>query len=140
MAAYMINDFCRDLDRIVVEQQSCDRAIVEAAKPLLEQMLADMSWLDPRYTRGAENASVQYRLRKHPDNLYFVSATVFWNGYATPVHDHLTWGLVGLLHGAEQEERFIHDGERSTPVRLRHVGTVVTEPGTVTTLIPPARE
>jgi len=140
MAAYMIDDFCRDLDRIVVEQQGHDRAIVAAAKPLLEKMLADMSWLDPKYTRGVENASVQYRLRKHPDNLYFISATVFWNGYATPVHDHMTWGLVGLWHGTEQEERFTHDGERTTPAKLRHVGTVVAAPGSVTTLIPPAQE
>ena len=32
------------------------------------------------------------------------------SGAATPVHDHLAWGLVGLYRGEQDEEIFAHDG------------------------------
>jgi predicted metal-dependent enzyme (double-stranded beta helix superfamily) len=34
-------------------------------------------------------------------------------GAATPVHDHLAWGLVGLYAGEQDEEVFVHTHEHA---------------------------
>ncbi len=34
---------------------------------------------------------------------------VWGPGQSTPVHDHRVWGIVGVLRGAEREERFGRD-------------------------------
>jgi 3-mercaptopropionate dioxygenase len=140
--AYDLSAFTQELDRIVEEEASDPAMLVRRAQPLLQQMLADVSWLDPRCTEPREGRSVQYLIHRHPQNAYTITATVFPEGYCTSVHDHTVWGLIGLWHGEEQEERFVRVDDGSQPDRaaLRPVGTVLNRAGSVTWLIPPDQE
>jgi 3-mercaptopropionate dioxygenase len=140
--AYDLAAFTRDLDRIVEEEASDPAKLVRRAQPLLQQMLADMSWLDPRCTEPGGERSVQYLIHRHPRNAYTITATVFPEGYCTSVHDHTVWGLIGLWRGEEQEERFVRvdDGSQTERAELRPVGTVLNTAGSVTWLVPPDQE
>jgi predicted metal-dependent enzyme (double-stranded beta helix superfamily) len=135
---YTLDAFARDLDALVAEEASDRRALVGRAGPLLERLLADMSWLDARY-REPRGGSVQYLLRQHPEAKYSIVAVVFDTDYSTTVHNHGTWGLVGVYHGEEREERFKRTDDRSRPghAELRAAGAVVNRPGAVTWLIAP---
>jgi predicted metal-dependent enzyme (double-stranded beta helix superfamily) len=71
-----------------------------------------------------------------------VAAVVFPRGYSTTVHDHTTWGLIGVWRGEEREERFKRVDDRSRPDRaeLRPAGVALNTPGSVSWLVPPDEE
>src|SRR5690349_5988870 len=109
---YGLTAFTQDLDRLVNEGLADDE-LVRRAKPLLEQLLADMSWLDDRCSEPRGPGSVQYLIHQHPQDAYTVTATVFPEGYHTTIHDHTAWGLIGVWRGEEREERFVRLDDRS---------------------------
>jgi predicted metal-dependent enzyme (double-stranded beta helix superfamily) len=141
VATYGLAALTNDLDALVADPARDQRAIVAAAKPLLARLLQDMRWLDRRYT-APRGKSVQYLLHRHPGDRYSVVAVVFDVGYCTSVHNHGTWGLVGVWHGEEQEDRFKRSDDPTRPgeMRLRAAGSVVNTPGSVTHLIAPAED
>jgi predicted metal-dependent enzyme (double-stranded beta helix superfamily) len=139
---YDLSAFMRDLDAIIDQEKDNYRSIVNKGKPLLGRLIADMRWLAPRYYEPREGASVQYLLNKASVNKYTITSVVFWQGYQTPVHNHDTWGVIGIWQGEEQEERFkrTDDGTRSDYAQLRPAGTVTNTPGSLCHLIPPDEE
>lgn len=142
IATYSLEAFVRDLDAIVAEHGDDQRAIVTAGKPLLARLLQDLSWLDPR-CRQPHGRSAQYLLYNHPENKFSITATVFDTGYNTTVHNHRTWGLIGVYHGEEREERYkrLDDGARPGYAQLRPAGVVVNTPGSgITHLIDPEED
>ena len=55
-------------------------------------------------------------------------------GQVTPVHDHVTWCVTGVLQGAEYEELF---AVRAGGMALEQVGAAENGPGEVTGFAPP---
>jgi 3-mercaptopropionate dioxygenase len=79
---------------------------------------------------------VKYRchlLHAEPDGLFSVVALVLRPGQATPIHDHVTWCVFGVIEGAEREVRYLlrDDGW------LEEAGTSVNVAGDVDGLAPP---
>jgi len=72
-------------------------------------------------------------LHAEGDGSFSVVALVLRPGQATPIHDHVTWCVFGILQGAEQEERYLlrHDG------RLKQVGVTTNVAGDVAGVAPP---
>jgi 3-mercaptopropionate dioxygenase len=71
-------------------------------------------------------------LHAEPDGSFSVVALVWRPGQATPVHDHVSWCVTGILQGTEHEERFVlSDGW------LVQSGTSDSGAGEVTGLVPP---
>lgn len=138
---YDLQEFLADLDAIVDEPGLDDRGVVGRAGPLLKKLLQDVSWLDPAYCKPQEDGMVQHLLATHPADAYSVVTMVVWPAFSTPIHDHGTWGLVGVFKGMEREERFrverIGDPDR---VRLTPVRDTVNPPGSVTALVAPDDE
>ncbi|WZB72916.1 cysteine dioxygenase family protein [Achromobacter xylosoxidans] len=78
-------------------------------------------------------ASVHYRqylLYCDPRERYSVVSFVWGIGQRTPIHDHMTWGVIAMLRGAERAERY----ERAAPMRL--LGESVLLPGDVDRVSP----
>ena len=78
----------------------------------------------------------QYRchlLHAEPDGSFSVVALVWRPGQATPIHDHVTWCVFGVIQGAEREERYVlrDDGW------LEQDGASVNATGDVAGLAPP---
>ena len=57
---------------------------------------------------------------------------VWLPGQTTPIHDHLTWCVVGIHEGLEDERRF-----RVVEDHLEETDRVISGPGTVAGLLPP---
>jgi 3-mercaptopropionate dioxygenase len=73
-------------------------------------------------------------LHAEPDVSFSVVALVWRPGQATPIHDHVTWCVFGVIQGTEHEERYVlrDDGW------LEQAGTAaVNATGDVTGLAPP---
>ena len=72
-------------------------------------------------------------LHGEPDGSFSVTALVWRPGQATPIHDHVTWCVFGVIQGAEHEERYVlrDDGW------LEQDGVSVNAIGEVAGLAPP---
>ena len=66
--------------------------------------------------------------------------TLVWNpGQWTPIHDHGTWGVVGVVRGVLEERNFIrmdHNGDTDEGIDLARGGPVLLGEGTVTSFVP----
>ena len=80
--------------------------ILERGTKLLSALVASDNWLSPEYAEPDPERYRQYLLYRDPHARFTVVSFVWGPGQATPVHDHRTWGLVGVLRGAERNEEF----------------------------------
>ncbi len=112
-------------------------AACDAIRPRFAELLADQSWLPPELGEAVPDSGMgggigQWLLYRAGDGSLSLFSLVVPSGSATPVHDHLAWGLVGLYRGEQDEEIYAH--ERGT---LRLVERRALVPGDFYTLIPP---
>jgi len=66
-------------------------------------------------------------------------ALVWLPGQWTPIHDHGTWGVVGILDGVLEERSYVHIGNSITDddkIELQPGGIVLLSPGSVSTFVP----
>ena len=77
---------------------------------------------------------LSHLLHTEPDGSFSIVAMVWLPGQVTPVHDHVTWCVFGVIQGAEHEELFtLADGGR----RLVRSGTADNTAGQVSGFAPP---
>lgn len=103
----------------------------------LEQLLRRDGWLAPEDRAPGADSYRQHLLHVSPDRRLSIASLVWLPGQTTPVHDHVSWCVVGVYRGVEREERFDlveRDGAR----HLEPAGTVFAARGHVETLIPPS--
>jgi len=83
-------------------------------RPTFSQMLADPDWLPAEFRRTLESGGMgkgiaNWLLYRATEGTLSLAALVMPPGVATPVHDHLAWGLVGLYVGEQDEEVYEAD-------------------------------
>jgi 3-mercaptopropionate dioxygenase len=106
-------------------------------RPSFAELLAADDWLPPGFQEPAPESGMgggigQWLLFRAGDGSLSLFSLVVPPGSATPVHDHLAWGLVGLYRGTQDEEVF---AERDGGLDL--VEQRALEPGDFYVLIPP---
>lgn len=128
--------------RVVVEPRR--ERLVEALKPAFADLLAAQGWLPEEFTRAFSASGMgggigQYLLYRRADRTVTLHAAVFPAGVASPIHDHLAWGLVGLYRGEQEEEvyRRVDDGRTAGKAVLEVVERRRVKPGDFYTLLPP---
>jgi predicted metal-dependent enzyme (double-stranded beta helix superfamily) len=90
---------------------------IDALKPAFSHLLAADGWLPDEFARPDTTSRMgdgigQYALYRAEDGSLCLFTLVVPPGAATPVHDHLAWGLVGVYRGAQHETvyRRLDDG------------------------------
>jgi predicted metal-dependent enzyme (double-stranded beta helix superfamily) len=118
------------------EPADCVLAIAPLMHSLLKQ--AD-TFLQPQHWRTDPDHYARNAIYVSPDHSLSLYALVWQPGQWTPVHDHGSWGVVGVLQGLLEERSYIRlDGERSADegIDLVRGGVVLLSPGTVTSFVP----
>ncbi len=105
--------------------------------PELAAAFADLvghdDWLPDACTAPHPQFYQQYLLHCDPLERFSLVSFVWGPGQSTPVHDHEVWGYVGMLRGAEINQRFTRDADG----RLAVAGEATTlRPGDVERLSP----
>jgi predicted metal-dependent enzyme (double-stranded beta helix superfamily) len=109
-------------------------AACDAIRPRFAELLADPAWLPERFQQPNPDSGMgggigQWLLFRAEDRSLTLFALIVPPGSATPIHDHLAWGLVGLYRGTQDEE--IYD----TAVELTERRAL--DPGDFYALLPP---
>jgi 3-mercaptopropionate dioxygenase len=112
-------------------------AACEAIRPAFAELLADPGWLPERYQEGDPESGMgggigQWLLFRAGDRALTLFSLVVPPGAATPIHDHLAWGLVGLYRGTQDEEIYGTVDGRAELRERRALGT-----GDFYALLPP---
>jgi predicted metal-dependent enzyme (double-stranded beta helix superfamily) len=117
---------------------------IRALEPAFARLLAADGWLPescarPDETSGMGGGIGQYALYRASDGSLCLFSLVVPAGAATPVHDHLAWGLVGIYRGRQDETvyRRLDDGGDPMHARLEVASRQTLEPGESYALLPP---
>ncbi len=137
-----VRSFVAAVREIISRARSPEEAVVEL-RPVFSELLANDQWLPEEYRSPVPESGMgggigQWLLFRSAERDLSLFALVVPPGAATPVHDHLAWGLVGLYRG-EQEESVYDAGAdagegQELSVRLRRT----VEQGDFYPLLPPS--
>lgn len=92
--------------------------------------------LNPENRVGDPNRYKQHILHVEPDSSFSIVSLVWLPGQETPIHDHVSWCVVGVHEGEESEERFAVV-ESNGDKHLKLEGTGTNPEGQVVWLSPP---
>lgn len=119
-------------------------ARVEALRPAFARLLAADGWLPdefatPDHGSGMGGGIGQYALYRAERGDLCLFSLVVPSGAATPIHDHLAWGLVGLYRGRQDETvyRRTDDGRDREHATLEIMRRQTLGPGEFYALLPP---
>jgi predicted metal-dependent enzyme (double-stranded beta helix superfamily) len=111
-------------------------------RPAFAALLADPDWLPAAYGQPAAQSQMgggiaSWLLFRAGDGGLSLFSLVVPVGAATPVHDHLAWGLVGLYRGEQDEEVFRRSPGAASGAALEVVARNRLRPGDFYVLEPP---
>ena len=117
---------------------------LERLRPAFGALLADHSWLPDEFRRPVEGGGMgggiaTWLIYRAGDGGLSLFSLVVPPGSATPVHDHLAWGLVGLYAGEQDERVYRRAGESADEhhAPLEEVERNHLRPGDFYVLMPP---
>ena len=100
----------------------------------LERCLPGAEILTPEERAGDPDDYRCHLLHVEPDGSFSVTAMVWRPGQVTPIHDHVTWCVFGVIQGAEYEELYALTPDAK---RLALVGRSQNDVGSVSGFAPP---
>jgi 3-mercaptopropionate dioxygenase len=100
----------------------------------LRRHLPSPDVLTTEQRRGEPDTYRSHPLHIAPDGAFSIVALVWRPGQVTPIHDHVTWCVFGVIEGVEYEELFTLDEERGCLVAA---GTNLNRTGDVSGFAPP---
>jgi 3-mercaptopropionate dioxygenase len=132
----VVRDFIRHA-RAEIARAGSPAEACEAIRPRFAELLSDPEWLPARFQQPNPDSGMgggigQWLLFRAADRALTLFALIVPPGSATPIHDHLAWGLVGLYRGTQHEEIYAARDGRARPVERRSLA-----PGDFYVLLPP---
>jgi predicted metal-dependent enzyme (double-stranded beta helix superfamily) len=134
------------LDRFIAESVARSRAqpapadCVLSIAPLMLDLLGHAStFLEPRHYRSDPAGYTRNLVYANPDRSLSLYALVWLPGQWTPIHDHGSWGVVGVLEGMLEERSYVRlspDREADHDIELARGGVVLLGQGAVTSFVP----
>lgn len=127
---------CRDRAACLSDPVDC----VTAIAPLMHGLLGQTEeFLRPEHLRADPEHYARNAIHVPRTRLLSLFALVWNPGQWTPVHDHSSWGVVGIVRGVLQERNYIRigaDDGRDAGISLLRGGVILMSPGTVTSFVP----
>jgi 3-mercaptopropionate dioxygenase len=121
---------------LVVKGSTSESETLRRAKPLMQRLLSAPSSVpdsafEPRKDRFAMNL-----LYMPSDRAFSVNGAVWLPNQTTPIHDHLTWAMVGLYDGEERESLYRRTDDHSNPklAKLELASEQINKKGHITVL------
>ena len=132
---HALREFINDVDR-VVRGYSSESEVLLYLKPVLEKLVSSPASVPPKAFTPREDRFAMNLIQMPEDEAYSIIGGVWHPGQTTPIHDHLTWALIGVYEGEEREALFRRTDDGSNPklAKIQQVGERVNKKGHVTVL------
>ena len=139
MNKYGLDDFIADCRAAAAANQEPADCVIAVA-PLMERLLeGDRSFVRAEHLRSDPDHYARNAIYISPDEHLSLFALVWLPGQWTPVHDHGSWGVVGVLQGMLEERNFMSvDGEITANhgIRLKRGGGVILKEKSISSFVP----
>lgn len=127
------------MDRFVGEVREIVRAggteeeVTARVAGRLEKVLGDPGLLTAEQLLVKKEGFTLNRIHIEPGDSFSIGAGIWDVGQTTPIHDHGTWGVIGIYRGVENEESFHREGPRVMEGRasIRPAGSRLAKAGDV---------
>jgi predicted metal-dependent enzyme (double-stranded beta helix superfamily) len=134
------------LDRFISQAAALSRTHSEAADcvlhlaPLMLELIEEADgFLQPQHYRSDAGGYTRNLIRDIPDHGLSLYALVWRPGQWTPVHDHGSWGVVGVVEGVLEERSYVRVSPESgidRDIDLVRGGILLLGRGAVTSFVP----
>jgi len=97
---------------------------ISMVRPILEEIIGQRL-IEPKFLKPLPQKPAAYLVYRPPDGAFSIVSMVWGPGMAFPVHDHLAWGLIGVLKGCVNETRYrrVDDGAQEGYAELEELGS-----------------
>jgi predicted metal-dependent enzyme (double-stranded beta helix superfamily) len=113
---------------------------VLALAPLMLDLIDHAgTFLEPKHYRSSTAAYTRNLVYEATDASLSLYSIVWLPGQWTPVHDHGSWGVVGVVEGVLEERSYVRlspDRGADAEIHLARGGTVLLRRGAVTSFVP----
>ena len=134
------------LERFIAQAAARSRAqadpadCVLALAPLMLDLIEQAgTFLEPQHYRSDPRSYTRNLVHDAADDSLSLYAIVWLPGQWTPVHDHGSWGVVGVIEGVLEERSYVRlspDRGADADIDLARGGTVLLGRGAVTSFVP----
>ena len=138
--SYSLDSFLKDC-RKEIQEHNTAADHVEIITPLMYKLLsAGTDFLKEEHFKSDPENYSRNAIYIDPNNTLSLFALVWLPGQWTPIHDHGTWGVVGIVEGGLEERNFIRTDDQPRTamenIQLSRGGSVILTPGSVTSFVP----
>lgn len=123
----------QDMTRLVERHGADEPRMLDEGAKLLGGLVSADDWLPDAFAVPSEESYRQYLLYCDPLERFSAVSFVWQPGQKTPVHDHMVWGLVGVMRGEELCQEY---AEAVAGKPMRQSGEHVCRPGDVDRVSP----
>jgi 3-mercaptopropionate dioxygenase len=113
---------------------------VLAIAPLMLDLIEHAgTFLEPQHYKSSEAGYTRNLIYETPDNSLSLYALVWRPGQWTPIHDHGSWGVVGVVEGVLEERSYVSlspNREAHSDLALARGGIILLAQGAVTSFVP----
>jgi predicted metal-dependent enzyme (double-stranded beta helix superfamily) len=134
------------LERFIAQSTECSCEFAEPADcvlalaPLMLELIEEAgTFLEPQHYRSDPDHYARNLIFATPDGNLSLYALVWSPGQWTPVHDHGSWGVVGILEGVLEERGYVRlspDRGVDEGINLARGGVILLGRGAVTSFVP----
>lgn len=139
MTTYSLADFLADSRRTAGHCPDPADCVTAIAPLMLRLLESARDFLKPSHFRSDPEHYARNAIYIAPDQDLSLYALVWRPGQWTPVHDHGSWGVVGVVEGMLEERAYMAvDGEirQNSGIRLKRGGNVLLPAGAISTFVP----
>ena len=111
MNTQRLKQFIQDFTRLADAHHGNEPAMLANGELLLAGLVAHDDWLPEAFAKPNPERYTQYLLHVDSGERFSIVSFVWGPGQRTPIHDHTTWGLIGMLRGAEYSQPFKVDAQ-----------------------------
>jgi len=101
--------FVSAMARLANQADLTEAQVLDHAGTLMAALVAHDDWLPTEMARAHPQYYQQHLLYGDPLERFSLVSFVWGPGQATPIHDHTVWGIIGMLRGAECDQRYGFD-------------------------------
>src|SRR5690625_996070 len=110
----------------LINKELTEEELTSAIAEEMEKIVKNKEAFPKKFWQPNSKKYTLYPIYIAQDNSFSIASAVWDVGQSTPIHDHGTWGVIGLIQGSEKEthydisrlgppkpteERYLNEGE-----------------------------